>query len=116
MARFSLFLALSLATYAQTCSLTATASNGTVVCLQGPKGDKGDKGDPGPPGPPGPAAPTSNLPISVDAQGNVVIKANLIVQGTISTTGAGPTSITVIRTDGSVQTFTVTPTNSVVWK
>lgn len=46
----------------------------------------------------------------------MVIKANVIIQGTISTTGAGPTTITLTRTDGTTQTFTVDPKNSVVWK
>lgn len=101
------------------CPLTATTSAGTI-CLQGPQGVPGPQGPAGPQGPPGPAgsaAPTSSLPISLDASGNVVIKANVVITGTVST-GSGaatPTVITITRTDGSTCRVTFSPTNSMIW-
>lgn len=116
--RLLLLLALPLVALGQ-CPLSVTNSTGTVCLVgpQGPPGPAGPQGPAGPPGPPGPAGSGVNLPISVDAQGNVVIKANVVITGTV-TTGSGvatPTTLTVTRADGTTCRLTFSATNSVIW-
>jgi hypothetical protein len=106
--KLALFL-LPCALFAQTpCSLTATASNGTVVCLQGPKGDKGDPGPAGPAGPAGAGIPT----IKVLANGDTQVTGNLVVTGSIGTGAPGvPTVLNIVRSDGVACSGTFMPTN-----
>jgi len=125
-----LLLACPIAAFGQ-CQLSITTGSGTVcVAPQSSIGLVAVSGTPNPGdvltassasaatwrAPATPATPA--LPISIDAQGNVVIKANVIIQGNVSTSGStstAPTVITVTRADGKTCSLTFTANNSMLW-